>query len=49
MLAGLTNPVDDPIATALRQAQYELREVVAINKARKAPDFERWIRLSGVL
>jgi transcriptional adapter 3 len=28
--------VDDPIATALRQAQSELREVVAGNKARKA-------------
>jgi transcriptional adapter 3 len=28
--------VDDPIATALRQAQHELREVVATNKARKA-------------
>jgi transcriptional adapter 3 len=28
--------VDDPIATALRQAQAELREVVATNKARKA-------------
>ncbi|KAF9036885.1 histone acetyltransferases subunit 3-domain-containing protein [Panaeolus papilionaceus] len=28
--------VDDPIATALRQAQKELRRVVATNKARKA-------------
>jgi transcriptional adapter 3 len=28
--------VDDPIATALRQTQAELREVVATNKARKA-------------
>ncbi|KAG6849381.1 hypothetical protein H0H93_008935 [Arthromyces matolae] len=28
--------VDDPIATALRQAQQELRKVVATNKARKA-------------
>jgi len=28
--------VDDPIASALRQAQHELREVVATNKARKA-------------
>ncbi|GLB35590.1 putative histone acetyltransferases subunit 3 [Lyophyllum shimeji] len=28
--------VDDPIATALRQAQRELRRVVATNKARKA-------------
>ena len=28
--------VDDPIATALREAQRELRKVVAINKARKA-------------
>jgi len=27
--------VDDPIATALRQAQRELRTVVATNKARK--------------
>jgi transcriptional adapter 3 len=28
--------VDDPIATALREAQRELRRVVALNKARKA-------------
>lgn len=28
--------MDDPIASALRQAQHELREVVATNKARKA-------------
>jgi transcriptional adapter 3 len=28
--------VDDPVSTALRQAQDELREVVATNKARKA-------------
>jgi transcriptional adapter 3 len=32
---NFTDPVDDPIATALRQAQRELREVVATNKARK--------------
>ncbi|KAI0062017.1 hypothetical protein BV25DRAFT_685672 [Artomyces pyxidatus] len=32
----LSDPVDDPIATALRQAQRELRTVVATNKARKA-------------
>ena len=31
-----TEKVDDPIATALRQAQAELRQVVATNKARKA-------------
>lgn len=31
-----TDPVDDPIASALRQAQRELRAVVATNKARKA-------------
>ena len=31
-----TDPVDDPIASALRQAQSELRKVVATNKARKA-------------
>jgi len=31
-----TIPVDDPIASALRQAQRELRAVVASNKARKA-------------
>jgi len=31
-----TDPVDDPIASALRQAQRELRTVVATNKARKA-------------
>ncbi|KAI0303296.1 histone acetyltransferases subunit 3-domain-containing protein [Multifurca ochricompacta] len=31
-----TDPVDDPIATALRQAQHELRVVVATNRARKA-------------
>ncbi|KAH9961150.1 histone acetyltransferases subunit 3-domain-containing protein [Lactifluus volemus] len=31
-----TDPVDDPVATALRQAQDELRAVVATNKARKA-------------
>ncbi len=31
-----TEKVDDPIATALRQAQAELRQVVAMNKARKA-------------
>lgn len=31
-----SDPVDDPIATALRQAQNELRTVVATNKARKA-------------
>ncbi|KAF8262757.1 histone acetyltransferases subunit 3-domain-containing protein [Lactarius quietus] len=30
-----TDPVDDPIASALRQAQRELRAVVATNKARK--------------
>lgn len=30
-----TEKVDDPIATALRQAQRDLREVVATNKARK--------------
>lgn len=30
-----SNKVDDPIATALRQAQRELRTVVARNKARK--------------
>lgn len=30
-----TEKVDDPIATALRQAQSELRTVVATNKARK--------------
>lgn len=30
-----TDKVDDPIATALRQAQRDLREVVATNKARK--------------
>ena len=30
-----TEKVDDPIATALRQAQQELRTVVATNKARK--------------
>ncbi|KAG6853097.1 hypothetical protein C0991_006900 [Blastosporella zonata] len=30
-----SNKVDDPIATALRQAQRELRKVVATNKARK--------------
>ncbi|KAI9453740.1 histone acetyltransferases subunit 3-domain-containing protein [Russula earlei] len=30
-----TDPVDDPIATALRQAQRELRAVIATNKARK--------------
>jgi len=31
-----TDPVDDPIASALRQAQAELRNVIATNKARKA-------------
>lgn len=31
-----SDPVDDPIATALRHAQRELRTVVATNKARKA-------------
>ncbi|KAJ3570323.1 hypothetical protein NP233_g4477 [Leucocoprinus birnbaumii] len=31
-----TEKVDDPIATALRQAQAELRQVIATNKARKA-------------
>lgn len=31
-----TEKVDDPIATALREAQRELRQVVATNKARKA-------------
>lgn len=31
-----SDPVDDPIATALRHAQDELRTVVATNKARKA-------------
>ncbi|KAF9453713.1 hypothetical protein P691DRAFT_813069 [Macrolepiota fuliginosa MF-IS2] len=31
-----TEKVDDPIATALRQAQAELRQIVATNKARKA-------------
>jgi transcriptional adapter 3 len=31
-----TEKVDDPIATALRQAQAELRQVVTTNKARKA-------------
>ncbi|KAF5349718.1 hypothetical protein D9756_008959 [Leucocoprinus leucothites] len=30
-----TEKVDDPIATALRQAQAELRQVIAANKARK--------------
>ncbi|KAG6883619.1 hypothetical protein C0993_005128, partial [Termitomyces sp. T159_Od127] len=36
-----TDKVDDPIATALRHAQRELRRVVATNKARRA-------RLAGV-
>ena len=27
--------MDDPIASALRQAQHELREVIATNKAHK--------------
>ncbi|KAJ3509199.1 hypothetical protein NLJ89_g5350 [Agrocybe chaxingu] len=31
-----TEKVDDPIASALREAQRELRRVVAVNKARKA-------------
>ncbi|CAK5264000.1 unnamed protein product [Mycena citricolor] len=31
-----SDKVDDPIATALRHAQSELRQVVAVNKARKA-------------
>ena len=31
------DPVGDPVATTLMRAQYELREVVATNKAPKAP------------
>ncbi|KAF9533678.1 histone acetyltransferases subunit 3-domain-containing protein [Crepidotus variabilis] len=35
-MPDFTERVDDPIATALREAQRELRRVVATNKARKA-------------
>ncbi|TFK66796.1 hypothetical protein BDN72DRAFT_799637 [Pluteus cervinus] len=35
-IPDFTEKVDDPIATALRHAQRELRQVVATNKARKA-------------
>ncbi|KDR81996.1 hypothetical protein GALMADRAFT_135378 [Galerina marginata CBS 339.88] len=35
LVPDYTEKVDDPIATALREAQRELRQVVATNKARK--------------